>query len=225
MRDLRSLVNGSDIARDEASRNLVITLREMLENRVEAHRDAWAKEVVSNLDDGHVVRALRLSSHPPDPTARFSAELATRLRDAAGTALASETPPERWMAVLQAVLESPVRRTVKPQGLPHDPTPELLETARQQCGRVPALAALLGLSVPPPPGPARPGLPIKPPPRHTARPPRLPRSTAKAPGAPARASQLHVAADPVAADPVAAEPVAAEPVAADPVPEVETPLP
>jgi hypothetical protein len=180
MRDLRSLVNGSDVARDEASRDLVIALREMLENRVEAHRVSWANEVAVNLDDGHIVRALRLSSHPPDPAARFSAELATRLRDAASTALASDTPPERWLAILQAVVESPVRRTVKPQGLPRDPAPELLETARQQCGRVPALAPLLGLSVTPPPGPARPGLPIKPPPRHTTRSmPRPPRPPAK----------------------------------------------
>ncbi|MGA3219962.1 MAG: hypothetical protein ABSE77_12940, partial [Acidimicrobiales bacterium] len=187
MRDLRSLVNGSDVARDEASRDLVIALREMLENRVEGHRVTWANEVASNLDDGHIVRALRLSSHPPDPAARFSAELATRLRDAAGTALASETPPDRWLAILQAVVESPVRRTVKPQGLPHDPAPELLETARQQCGRVPALAPLLGISVPPPPGPARPNLPIKPPPRHTARSAMPPRPPFKPAGAPARA--------------------------------------
>jgi hypothetical protein len=190
MRDLRSLVNGSDVARDEASRDLVIALREMLENRVEAHRVAWANEVTANLDDGHIVRALRLSSHPPDPAARFSAELATRLRDAAGTALASDTPPERWLAILQAVVESPVRRTVKPQGLPRDPAPELLDTARQQCGRVPALAPLLGISVPPPPGPARPNLPIKPPPRHTtrsaSRPPRPPGKPATATGRPPR---------------------------------------
>ncbi len=180
MRDLRSLVNGSDVARDEASRDMVIALREMLESRVEAHRVSWANEVAVNLDDGHIVRALRLSSHPPDPAARFSAELATRLRDAASIALASDTPPERWLAILQAVVESPVRRTVKPQGLPHDPAPELLDTARQQCGRVPALAPLLGLSVPPPPGPARPGLPIKPPPRHITRSaPRPPRPPAK----------------------------------------------
>jgi hypothetical protein len=197
MRDLRSLVNGSDVARDEASRDLVIALREMLENRVEGHRVAWANEVASNLDDGHIVRALRLSSHPPDPAARFSAELATRLRDAAGTALASETPPDRWLAILQAVVESPVRRTVKPQGLPHDPSAELLETARQQCGRVPALAPLLGISVPPPPGPARPNLPIKPPPRHTTRSARPPRPLVKPAGGPARAplaAPPHVAA-------------------------------
>jgi len=92
MRDLRSLVNGSDVARDEASRDMVIALREMLESRVEAHRVSWANEVAVNLDDGHIVRALRLSSHPPDPAARFSAELATRLRDAASIALASDTP-------------------------------------------------------------------------------------------------------------------------------------
>ena len=64
MRDLRSLVNGSDVARDEASRDLVIALREMLENRVEGHRVAWANEVVGNLDEGHIVRALRLSATP-----------------------------------------------------------------------------------------------------------------------------------------------------------------
>jgi hypothetical protein len=195
MRDLRSLVNGSDVARDEASRNLVIALREMLEHRVEAHRDAWANEVTTNLDEGHVVRALRLSSHPPDPAARFSAELATRLRDAAGAALSSVTPPDRWLALLQAVVESPVRRTVKPQGLPHDPSPELLETARQQCGRVPALAALLGLSVPPPPGPARPGLPIKPPPRRAVRSTKAPRPV----GAPTRMAKAAAAAGSTAA--------------------------
>ena len=151
MRDLRSLVSGSDAARDEASRELVVTLREMLERRIEAHRTAWADDVTKNLDEGHVVRALRLSSRPPDPAARFSSELATRLRDAASAALSPATPEGQWLAVLQAVVESPVRRTVRPEGLPANPSPELLETARQHCGRVPALAPLLGISVPPPP--------------------------------------------------------------------------
>ncbi len=161
MRDLRSLVSGSDAARDEASRDLVVTLREMLERRIEAHRTAWSDDVAKNLDDGHVVRALRLSSRPPDPAARFSAELATRLRDAASTALSPATPEAQWLAVLQAVVESPVRRTVRPEGLPANPSPELLETARQHCGRVPALAPLLGISVPPPPGPVRPNVPTQ----------------------------------------------------------------
>ncbi|MGH9106405.1 MAG: hypothetical protein ACRDZX_11350, partial [Acidimicrobiales bacterium] len=155
-RDLRSLVNGSETVRDEASRELVVTLREMLEHRVEAHRKAWAGEVARHLDEGQALRALRLSGRAPDPGARFSAELATRLRDAAGAALSSSAPPDKWVALLQAVVESPVRRTVKPEGLPVRAGPDLLDTARQQCGRVPGLAPLLGLHVPPPPGPARP---------------------------------------------------------------------
>ena len=172
MRDLRSLVSVSDGARDEASRELVVTLRELLERRVEEHRVSWANDVAKNLDQGQVVRALRLSSRPPDATTRFSAELATRLRDAASAALAATTPPEQWLALLEAVIESPVRRTVKPAGLPANPSPELLVTARRHCGQVPGLAPLLGISVPPPPGPLRPNVPLKAPPRRPARPPK-----------------------------------------------------
>jgi hypothetical protein len=155
-RDLRLLVNGSDQARDEPSRALAATLREMLERRTEAHRQSWEAEVAKLLDEGQVLKALRLSARPPDPGAKFSAALATRLRDAAGLALAPEVPAERWLALLQAAADSPVRRAVKPVGLPEKAAPEVLEAARQQCGRVPALAPLLGLPVPPPPGPARP---------------------------------------------------------------------
>ena len=189
MRDLRSLVSGSDAARDEASRELVVTLRELLERRVEAHRTTWSDDVGKNLDEGHVVRALRLSSRPPDPAARFSAELATRLRDAAGSALSPATPEAQWLAVLQALVESPVRRTVKPEGLPANPSPELLETARQHCGRVPALAPLLGISVPPPPGPVRPNGPAKPPARNRGRTSRPARRVTATPAPPAAGPQ------------------------------------
>jgi hypothetical protein len=182
MRDLRSLVSGSDAARDEASREFVVALREMLERRVEAHRTEWANEVTKHLDDGHVLRALRLSSRPPDPGARFSAELATRLRDSASAALSPSAPADKWLATLLAVVDSPVRRTVRPEGLPANPTAELIDTARQQCGRVPALAPLLGLSVPPPPGPARPHLLVKAPAQY---PPRRPKAARRPPPPPA----------------------------------------
>ena len=172
MRDLRSLVSVSDGARDEASRELVVTLRELLERRVEEHRVSWANDVAKNLDQGQLVRALRLSSRPPDATTRFSAELATRLRDAASAALSATTPPDQWLAVLEGVIESPVRRTVKPEGLPANPSPELLATARKNCGQVPGLAPLLGISVPPPPGPVRSSVPLKAPPRRPTRPPK-----------------------------------------------------
>ena len=195
-RDLRALVNGSDVARDEASRELVVALREMLERRVEANRQAWAEEVARHLDAGQVIRALKLSSRPPDPGARFSAELAVRLRDAASEALSPSLTPERWLALLAVVSESPVRRTVKPQGLPPSPPPELLEAARQQCGRIPALAPLLGISVPPPPGPVRPNVPTR------AAPGRRPLR----PSRPAASSRANKRPSPTGAPPVAAPP-------------------
>src|SRR5207248_3355301 len=83
-----------------------------------------------------------------------------RLAEATGAAMASDTPADRWVAVLDAVLTSPIRRTVRPAGLPPDPPPELLHAARMAASRVPALVGLLGLErapIPPPPG--RPGTP------------------------------------------------------------------
>jgi len=234
MRDLRSLLSGSDLARDDASRELVVALREALERRVEAHRAQWAAEVLRHLDDGHIVRALRLSNRPPDPAARLSAEVASRLRDSAGAALSPSAPPDKWIAVLQAVIESPVRRSVKPEGLPPNPGPELLEVARQQCGRVPALAHLLGIGVPPPPGPPHPNA-ARLPTRHLTRPTKLagpvePATTTELLAAPplnpsdvapvARSepsSDAPVADAPVADAPVADAPVADAPVADAPV--------
>ena len=55
---------------------------------------------------------------------------------------------------------------MKPEGLPEQATAEQLDVARQQCGRVPGLAPLLGLPVPPPPGPPRPVAPGRAPQRH-----------------------------------------------------------
>jgi hypothetical protein len=156
LRDLRAVVTGGEAAaRDEASRALAATLREALERRTEELRQRWLDEVVSALKDGRVVRAIRISSRPPEPGARFPAELATQLSEATGAAMAADTPAERWVAVLDAVLSSPIRRTVQPAGLPPDPPPELLHAARMAASRVPALVGLLGLErapIPPPPG-------------------------------------------------------------------------
>jgi hypothetical protein len=157
VRDLRSVVAGADTAtRDDESRLLASTLREALERRVAALRQQWVDEITRALDDGRLVRALRVSAHPPEPTARFPAELAVRMSEAAGQAMAPETSTERWTTLLGAVADSPVRRMVKPHGLPHDRGESVLEAARQAAGRVPALAPLIGIEMPPPPGPPRP---------------------------------------------------------------------
>lgn len=156
LRDLRSVVAGADAARDDEGRLLAGSLRQALERRVNEHRERWVAEITGALDEGRLVRALRLSAHPPDPATRFPAELALRLSEAAGAAMTADATAERWATLLEAVAESPVRRSVKPVALPAEPTEPLLQAARQASGRVPALAPLLGITMPPPPGPPRP---------------------------------------------------------------------
>ena len=153
LRDLRSVVVGADSARDDEGRALAATLREALERRVDGLRRQWTEEIAKHLDESRVVRALRLAARPPEPAARMDADLTQRLSDAAGEAMGPDTPPDRWLALIDAVAASPVRRSVKPAGLPVDPTPELRRAAHQQSGRIPALAAMLGIAIPPPPPP------------------------------------------------------------------------
>jgi hypothetical protein len=151
LRDLRSVVAGADMARDDETRALAAGLREALDRRVEALRTQWSDEIAKLLDDTKVVRALRLAARPPEPAARLDPALSERLSEAAGQALAPDAPAERWLAVLDAVAASPVRRSVKPAGLPGEASPEVRRVAHQQSGRVPALATMLGISMPPPP--------------------------------------------------------------------------
>ena len=155
LRDLRSVVAGADLARDDESRLLAGTLRQALDRRIEEHRQRWLAEITGALDEGRLVRALRASARPPDAIARFPAAVAARLVEAAGQALAADTPPDRWAALLDAVVESSVRRNVKPAGLPAGAGEDVLQKARQAVGRVPGLAPLLGIAMPPPPGPPR----------------------------------------------------------------------
>jgi hypothetical protein len=159
LRDLRAILDGASAARDEESRGLAANLRDTLERRQESLRTGWVEEIQTNLAETRVVRALRLSARPPDATTKLPADLAAQLTDAAGRAMSPDTPSERWAAMLEAVAASPIRRQVKPEGLPTDATEPLLQAARQQSGRVPALAAMLGISMPPPPGPVRPRAP------------------------------------------------------------------
>jgi hypothetical protein len=81
--------------------------------------------------------------------------MAVRLTEAASTAMAPDASAERWTTLLEAVAASPIRRSVKPVGLPPDPGEELLGAARKAAGRIPALAPMLGIPMPPPPGPAK----------------------------------------------------------------------
>ncbi|HEX2274832.1 MAG TPA: hypothetical protein VHG90_13235, partial [Acidimicrobiales bacterium] len=182
LRDLRAVVAGSDAAgRDEESRALASTLREALERRLAAEQDAWLGEIRQCLGDGRVVRALRVSGRPPDAGVRFPADLGDELSRAAGEAMTPETTAERWVALLDAVVASPVRRTVAPRGLPAERGEDLERALRLAAPRVPAIGALLGAHRPPgprrprpprpdasrPAGPSRPAMP----PAHPSSPP------------------------------------------------------
>ncbi|HXQ60840.1 MAG TPA: hypothetical protein VN796_00830 [Acidimicrobiales bacterium] len=158
LREVRSAVAGaSTVTLDEEGRELVGALREALDARVAALREGWLGRIVAALDDGRVSDALRVAARPPEPTARVPADLAVRLADTAGTTMATTMSEDSWIDLLDAVTKSPVRRNVKPAGLPPDPSPELLTAARHAAGLVPELARLLGLPIPPPPGPRRTG--------------------------------------------------------------------
>ena len=156
LREVRSVVAGaSAVALDDEARALHGALRESLATRVTALRDGWHARITAALDEGRVEDALRVASRPPEPAARIPAEMAVRMAAAAGAAMAPDVPEAQWTALLQAVVASPVRRSVKPAGLPTGASEELLQVARHTAGQVPELARLLGLPIPPPPGPRR----------------------------------------------------------------------
>ncbi|HEX3981187.1 MAG TPA: hypothetical protein VHW93_08185, partial [Acidimicrobiales bacterium] len=157
LRELRSIVaSASTVTLDEEGTEMASALRASLNQRVTALRERWVERITSALDDGKVADAVRASIRPPEPSARLSSELAVRLAGAAGEAMSAGTAPEAWLALLEVVVESPVRRTVKPQGLPAGADETVLAAARQASGYVPELARLMGIPIPPPPGPRRP---------------------------------------------------------------------
>ncbi len=157
LRELRSIVaSASTVTLDDEGSEMASALRTSLDQRVTALRERWVERINTALAEGRVVDAVRTSIKPPEPAARLSAELAVRLAEGAGQAMSADTPPDQWLALLDAVVESPVRRTVKPAGLPTDADENLLAAARKASGYVPQLARLMGIPIPPPPGPRRP---------------------------------------------------------------------
>jgi hypothetical protein len=150
LRELRAVVTSSrTVNLDEEGRALAKSLHESLDQRTTALRDEWLARITNALNDGRIQQAVEASIRPPEPGTRCPAELAVRLAAAAGEAMTADMPPEEWMRLLDTVVASPVRRTVKPVGIPADEVAQ--QAARHATGSVPALAKLLGLRIPPPP--------------------------------------------------------------------------
>ena len=124
-------------------------LHETLDHRVKGLSEDWLKRINTAIDEGRIADAMRTSARSPEHSTRLSAEVATKLAAAASSAMTAETDPREWMSILDAVVESPVRRNVKPLGIPSEADVEV--AARNAAGLVPALAPLLGLRIPPPP--------------------------------------------------------------------------
>lgn len=214
LRDLRAAVAGA-APRDDAGRELLRQLREAQDARLNKLRTTWNEEVQRAITEGRILQALRLSARLPEPSARFPAALVEPLSEAASAALTPDVPAERWIALLEAAVASPVRRIIKPVGFPRDDGNGVRQAAAAAAGRIPALATLLGLPMPPPPGPpgarssgshrpppprtARTGLPIPPPPvkgttAATAQPAEAPTAEAPTAEAPATESKTEVVA-------------------------------
>ncbi len=150
LRELRAVVAASrTVNLDEEGRAMAKALQESLDQRTTALREEWLARITNALNDGRVLQAVEASIRPPEPGTRCPAELAVRLATAAGEAMRADVAPEDWMRLLDAVVASPVRRTVKPAGIPDDEVAK--QAARNAAGAVPALAKLLGLRIPPPP--------------------------------------------------------------------------
>ncbi len=150
LRELRAVVAASrTVTLDDEGKQMARALRDSLDQRVTALREGWTTRVTAAIEGGRVLEALHTASRPPDPGTRLPAELAVKLAESAGAAMTAELDPSEWMTLLEAVIECPVRRTVRPAGIPA--VPEAQEAARHAAGLVPELAKLLGLRIPPPP--------------------------------------------------------------------------
>jgi hypothetical protein len=150
LRELRAVVAASrTVTLDEEGRAMAHALQASLDQRVTALRHDWLDRVSRAIAKGRVADALETAARPPEPATRLPAETAMELARAAGAALSPDLAPQEWIELLDAVTTSPVRRTVKPAGIPDDQAARA--AALHAAGMVPDLARQLGLPVPPPP--------------------------------------------------------------------------
>lgn len=192
LRDLRSVVVASEdpmVLRDETTRALASELKVALKERQEAAQTLWLSDIVDALKVGRTVRALKMSSEPPKAGQPFPSELGAKLAAAAVAGLTTETAPDRWIALLEALAFSPIRAQVKLTTMPQQPSEALLATVKRLAPLLPQIAALFGVVVAPGMSAPRPLRPTR----------------------PDRVKPKSAQVKPVAIEPVVTEPVATEP--------------
>ena len=168
LRDLRQVVVGADdpmVVRDETTRSLAAELKAALKTRQEFEQTRWLEDIKSALAVSRVIRALKISSEPPKAGQPFPADLGAQLAAAASASLASETAPDRFSAVLEAIAFSPVRGQVKLAAAPSTTNEAMLSTVKRVAPLVPQIASVFGITVTPganSPRPLRPTRPVRP---------------------------------------------------------------
>ena len=207
LRDLRSVVVASEdpmVLRDETTRALAAELKTALKERQDAAQTLWLSDITDALKVGRTVRALKMTSEPPKAGQPFPSELGAKLAQAATAGLTTETAPDRWIALLEALAFSPIRGQVKLTTLPQQPSEALLATVKRLSSLLPQIATLFGIEVAPgvsAPRPLRPTRPV-----------RVKPNTAPIKPAATDAAVSAVAA-PAVSGPVVAEPIVSEPAA------------
>jgi len=152
LRDLRSVVVAAEqSARSDEDKALAEQIRTGLTKRVDREHQGWLTDVNSALDEDRVVRALRLSSRPPKAGAPLPSPVMERLASLAAAGLTADTSQDRWATVLDAVSLSPVHARVVPEGLPTEPSKELLAVVKRHSMSVPDIAKAFGIEPTPPP--------------------------------------------------------------------------
>ncbi len=155
LRDLRAVVTSAKtVSLDDEARGQLKELQTQLNARVDALRTEWTNKLDKALANGDVREMLRLASRTPDPSTRVSSENATKIAQAASDALTASAEPAVWTEIVALAVESPVRRLIKPAGIPADEACNAL--AVKSAGSIPEFAKMLGMKVPPPPPPVRP---------------------------------------------------------------------
>ncbi len=168
LRDLRQVVVGADdpmVVRDETTRALATELKAALKTRQEFEQTRWLEDIKSALAVSRVIRALKISSEPPKAGQPFPADLGAQLAAAASASLSSETAPDRFSAVLEAIAFSPVRGQVKLAAAPPTTNDAMLSTVKRVAPLVPQIASVFGITVAPganSPRPLRPTRPVRP---------------------------------------------------------------
>ena len=212
LRDLRSVVVASEdpmVMRDETTRALAAELKTALKERQDSAQTLWLSDITEALKVGRTVRALKMTSEPPKAGQPFPSELGAKLAQAATAGLTTETAPDRWIALLEALAFSPIRGQVKLTTLPQQPSEALLATVKRLSSLLPQIAALFGIEVSPgvsAPRPLRPTRPVR----------VKPKTAPAKPAATDAAIAEPVVAAPSVTAPAIVEPVVAEPVVAEP---------